>query len=610
MAYTIKLSNNSTLATISDGTTDSSTSLTLIGRNFAGYGTFLNENFVYLLENFSSAASPSLPLLGQIWYDSGNATVKVNTGTQTSPIWKPIGGSVASTVPPTSPSIGDLWFNTGVLQQLSVWNGTNWTIIGPFNIAGVTAGAYPLSIIDNVGGTHPCIQLNINGVPYAILSYTSFVPSTTGLQANLAGFTSSVTGYAYGIKSGLNFNPAITTSMGLNTQDISATPYTLIQRDINGSANVTILTATQGINACSVIASSSVTAQTVTAISSISAPSITGNLTATTVTASTISASTIGTSSGTGVVGTIQTANQPNITSLGTLTGLTVSGTTNLNGTSYYKGAEIATIGGAATMSFIDGVPIGGNVASTGAFTTVAAGGLQAQAIGNVTPGTAAFTRASITTANITTANVTSYTGTTVAVTGNISGNVGIFNSISVGGVGSSAGNLTVSYITASGGILPSSANAVNLGSTTNWFNNIYGTAIHSLYADLAERFAADTEYPPGTVVELGGPAEITKVVAELSNKVFGVISTNAAYLMNSKAGTDTTHPPIAMSGRVPVRVVGLITKGDRLVSAGNGIARAGKNEELTPWNVIGRSLVDKLEAGEGIIEAIVKINS
>ena len=108
----------------------------------------------------------------------------------------------------------------------------------------------------------------------------------------------------------------------------------------------------------------------------------------------------------------------------------------------------------------------------------------------------------------------------------------------------------------------------------------------------------------------MGGTAEITKVVAELSDKVFGVISTNAAYLMNSSAGNNATHPPIAMSGRVPVRVVGLIAKGDRLVSAGNGLARAGKQNELTPWNVIGRSLVDKTDTNESLIEAIVKINS
>ena len=79
---------------------------------------------------------------------------------------------------------------------------------------------------------------------------------------------------------------------------------------------------------------------------------------------------------------------------------------------------------------------------------------------------------------------------------------------------------------------------------------------------------------------------------------------------MNEGAGTDATHPPIALNGRVPVKVTGVINKGDRLVSAGNGLARSGKHSELTPWNVIGRSLVDKLDEDVGIIEAIVKINS
>jgi enamine deaminase RidA (YjgF/YER057c/UK114 family) len=148
------------------------------------------------------------------------------------------------------------------------------------------------------------------------------------------------------------------------------------------------------------------------------------------------------------------------------------------------------------------------------------------------------------------------------------------------------------------------------LGSISSWFNNIYGTAIHAQYADLAERFHADEEYPAGTVVEMGGVNEITKVVEELSERVFGVISTNAAYLMNSRAGTDATHPPIAMSGRVPVRVTGIISKGDRLVSAGNGLARTGLRSELTPFNVIGRALENKTTDSEGVIEAIVKLNS
>jgi hypothetical protein len=77
---------------------------------------------------------------------------------------------------------------------------------------------------------------------------------------------------------------------------------------------------------------------------------------------------------------------------------------------------------------------------------------------------------------------------------------------------------------------------------------------------------------------------------------------------MNSGAGSDATHPPVAMTGRVPVRVVGQVRKGDRLVSAGNGIARAAKPGEATAFNVIGRSLVEKLEPETGTVEAIVTI--
>ena len=109
-------------------------------------------------------------------------------------------------------------------------------------------------------------------------------------------------------------------------------------------------------------------------------------------------------------------------------------------------------------------------------------------------------------------------------------------------------------------------------------------------------------------MVELGGIAEITTATEELSENVFGVVSTNAAYLMNAGAGTDKTHPPIAMTGRVPVRVTGKICKGDRLVSAGNGLARSALPQEATSFNVIGRALEDKASNDVGMVEAIVTI--
>jgi hypothetical protein len=89
---------------------------------------------------------------------------------------------------------------------------------------------------------------------------------------------------------------------------------------------------------------------------------------------------------------------------------------------------------------------------------------------------------------------------------------------------------------------------------------------------------------------------------------VFGVISTHPAFTMNGGAGEDDTHPPVAMTGRVPVRVTGAVRKGDRLISAGDGIARSARTEEANAFNVIGRALTDKLDQGLGTVEAIVTI--
>jgi hypothetical protein len=134
------------------------------------------------------------------------------------------------------------------------------------------------------------------------------------------------------------------------------------------------------------------------------------------------------------------------------------------------------------------------------------------------------------------------------------------------------------------------------------------GAQIQATYADLAERFHADTVYEPGTVVEIGGTAEVTAVVDELSEKVFGVVSNTAAYLMNGPAGTDETHPAVALAGRVKVKTIGKVTKGQRLVSAGNGLARAAQPGEATMFNTIGRALENKNIEPEELLLAIVVI--
>ena len=172
------------------------------------------------------------------------------------------------------------------------------------------------------------------------------------------------------------------------------------------------------------------------------------------------------------------------------------------------------------------------------------------------------------------------------------------------------AGNVSVGLGTASvGNIVNNNTTGIgNIGSASVAFNTVHALATSAMYADMAERFHADAEYAPGTIVELGGVNEVTLCVEELSAQVFGVVSTQPAYLMNGAAGSNATHPPIAMSGRVPVNVMGFVAKGDRLVSAGNGNARAANLDEITSFNVIGRALQSKTDEGIGSIEAIVKI--
>jgi len=395
MAYTINLTDGSIFAVIPDGTINTSSSMTLIGKNYAGYGDFLDENFIHLLENGSNNTAPGAPLTGQLWWDKTNNLLKVYNGTT----FKTISAATASASAPTSNVTGDLWYDT-TNQLLKVWTGSTFLTVGPSTVAGT--GVQATTILDNTSTSHPVVTFTVDNDTIAILSQDSaFTP-----QSAIVGW-----GTGQQVKPGLNLS--------------TAASY-LFQGTATDSQTLDGLDSTQFLR-------------------SDTDDSMTGNLV--------------------------------------------------------------------------------------------------------------------------------------------VNGSVGV-NSL-----------------------INNNANGVgNIGSSSTYFNTVFAKATSAQYADVAERFAADAEYEAGTVVELGGSAEITCSTVELSDTVFGVISTRAAYLMNSGAGSDATHPPVAMTGRVPVRVVGQIAKGDRLVSAGNGLARAAKPGEATAFNVIGRSLIAKTSTGEGTVEAIVTI--
>ena len=144
----------------------------------------------------------------------------------------------------------------------------------------------------------------------------------------------------------------------------------------------------------------------------------------------------------------------------------------------------------------------------------------------------------------------------------------------------------------------------INLNESGNYVFS--GTATSALYADLAERYHSDAVYEEGTVVKIGGINEITQCDKEYCEDVFGVISKNPAFAMNSGAGDDGTHPFVALAGRIPVKVIGPVAKGDRLVTSDvPGYAAAG-NAGLNWQYVIGRALEDKKGDGPGMIEMVV----
>ena len=146
----------------------------------------------------------------------------------------------------------------------------------------------------------------------------------------------------------------------------------------------------------------------------------------------------------------------------------------------------------------------------------------------------------------------------------------------------------------------------VNMNTTTNF--KFRGTATSAEYADLAERYSADEAYEPGTVVRIGGAEEITQTRQCCDTDVFGIISTAPGFEMNSAAGTDETHPYVALAGRVPCKVVGKVRKGDRLVTSNTpGHAEKVNMADVLDYrNIIGRALEDKTDDGEGLIEVVV----
>ena len=463
MAYTINLTDGSIFATVADGTINTSSSMILVGKNYAGYGEFLDENFIHLLENGANTTAPSAPLTGQLWWDKTTNTMKVYNGTT----FKVISAATASSSAPSSNVAGDLWFDT-VNQQLKVYNGSAFILVGPASTAGEgTSGAIVTTLTDTLSVDHVVIQLYVADTLVGLISKDATftpVPSISGFATISPGIQLSTT------VSNVLFRGTSTDAQLLDGLDSSQ----FLRSDANDTTS-----------------------------------------------------------------GTLGVLNDSGLT-----VGLDQDAKISVNAGTSEVTLQNQTQDANLSVKINDG----------GVITTVMS-------------------------VNGSTSVVSLPTGVTLNSTG------------------------------AASAIINAAGNGVgNIGSASSYFNTVYATATTALYADVAERFEADEIMDPGTVVELGGVKEITKSKLALSDSVFGVISTRPAFTMNGGAGDNDTHPPIAMTGRVPVKVIGTVRKGDRLVSAGDGVARCAQPGEATHFNVIGRALVGKDTQELGMVEAIVTI--
>ena len=493
MAYTVNKKNSSASPnayTVQDGVVNTQTDLSFIGKGYAGYGETIAENFLHLLENFSNTSAPTKPIIGQLWYDSTNARLKVYNGTA----FTGAGGSAPyQSTAPSGLAQGDLWIDSDT-GQLYYYDGSASVLVGPPSTTGTTNGFTYHAILDSTDSTQNITKWYNDGNLIAIISEDTFTPKT------------SISGFAT-IKKGITLTTAIS--------------------DTKFQGTATDSDALGGITAANFLRSNA-------------------NNTTT---------------------GTLAIA---------TDAGMTVGADNDLSLTADLSGGIIANTVSDTDITF--------KVNDGGVTTTLMTldGSESRVGIGTTTPSTKLEVNGTITATSITATS-------TGNVTGNLAGNV-------TSSGANTMGTLTMAGTLTSFNILPAANTTYDIGSVSYGYNTVYAKATSAQYADVAEIYEADAEYDIGTVVIFGGDKEITVSSMGNDTRVAGVISENPAYLMND----DATGLPVALLGKVKCKVVGIVKKGDMLVTHSQHPGVARKSGDPSVGAVIGKALeeYDSIEIG------------
>jgi hypothetical protein len=702
MAYTIT-SSTGVSYTVEDGTINNIFSLKLVGKNVTNYGQVFAENSLRHLENFASplAPTPNTTLVGQVWYDTTEKVLRVykdNTSTwvRTSPV-------ISSSAPADGVSAGAMYFDT-TDDKLKIHNGVAYV---DSSYAGEISNEYTnvnnLNTPSSYGTKLRNIFLKDNGdIPRAVsaLVYvndgetSSTRPGGETIMAIFSDHTAFTVKDVAGSSHGDAYNwydqlaeadgIGIEISPGMNLrQEYANTSIALADRAyradgitgnlVIGASNVgitSIVTSSSDIIPDSGdtfdLGSSTNRWQNVyvngilslgqtggTAEVRSTAANVTTKIgtTAFPITTSNISDATVNTIRVTNYQGGSGNINIGNVIATGSITSssLAVSGgaaiTGNIDGT-IFKGTTAILTGNGSFGSITNSglTTLNGSVilGDNNTDDITINGQLKSHLIPDAT-----------TTYNL--GSSTNYWNNLYINTINASGNMtfaGLLNLTSTASPSSnsdvsaplyldggaviekklyvgetidgrdaelwklklkdlanptSASDTSASFYTTGGAVIEKRLFVgENITTSANVIGNYFeGTATSAQYADLAEIYSADADYEPGTVVKLGGSAEVTQTTSFNDPEVFGVVSTNPAYLMNSEA----EGVAVALTGRVPVKVEGRIKKGERLVSGSKpGYAKALMKNEYDMRCVIGRALQDKDTFDDDVVEVVIGV--
>ena len=530
--------------------------------------------------------------------------------------------------------------------------------VGNLNATGVITSS---RLVSNVAtGTTPLIITSTTRVANLNVSYSNVSDYEVVTAQNTGTFYpafvngSATANYALGANANLSFNAAtgalaatlltgtLTTAAQPNVTSVGTLSGLVVSGHITPSANITynLGNNTNRFNDLWLANSTIyIGAQTISANSTsvIISGNVVGNMSGNATTA-----------------GTVTTAAQPNITSVGTLTSLAVTGNisgANLTGTHYGAATGLTSIPGGNVTGQVANALVAGtvytaaqpNVTSHGTLVNlyVNAAVNAISFTSNVATGTAPFIVTSTTQVanlSVATAGLATFATTANAVAGaNVSGAVAFAttaNAVAGANVSGAVAFATTANAVAGANVSGQVANALVAGTvytaaqpnitsvgtltsltttvitsgatatagtiTGNWSLGA-GSKLNATYADLAECYEADADYEPGTVLEFGGVHEVT-VASDATNRVAGVVSTAPAYVMNSSCKGEHVVV-IALQGRTPCKVRGIIRKGDMLISGGDGFARPSSNPLM--GSVIGKSL-ENFDGVSGVIEIAV----